>query len=126
MNHYSIVTASNHDYKTFYKEEMKIRKTLKYPPFYNLCMIRISGKDYDKVFDEADKISYYLRDKLSNNIILGPSAANIPKVNNVYYAGIIIKFKNTKEIINTLTFVNDKYKTNNKIMVEVDLNPVKL
>ncbi|MCI9585795.1 MAG: primosomal protein N' [Bacilli bacterium] len=126
MNHYSIVCASKHDYSSFYSEELKIRKTLKYPPYYNLCHIKISGKDYDKVYDEASKISYYLRKEIPNNIILGPSALNIPKINNTYYLGIIIKFKNTSEIISALNFVNDKYKTNSKVMVEVDLNPLKL
>ncbi len=126
MDHYSIVCASNHDYSTFYKEEMRIRKVLKYPPYYNLCSIRISGKDYNAVVSEADKISYYLRKEISDNIILGPSAANIPKINNIYYMGIIIKFKNTKEIFSAISFINDKYKTNSKVMVEVDLNPLKL
>ncbi|MCI9110269.1 MAG: primosomal protein N' [Bacilli bacterium] len=126
MDHYSIVCASKHDYTSFYSEEMKIRKTLKYPPYYNLCSIRVSGKNYDTVFEEAEKISVYLRKEISENIILGPSAANIPKINNVYYVGIIIKFKKTNEIITALNFVNDKYKTNSKVMVEVDLNPIKL
>lgn len=126
MDHYSIVAASQHDYSTFYKKEMQIRKTLKYPPYYNLCSIRLSGKNYDTVFEEAEKISSYLRREISDNIILGPSVANIPKINNIYYVGIIIKFKHTKEIIGALNFINDKYKTNSKVMVEVDLNPVKL
>jgi len=126
MDHYSIVCASQHDYNTFYKEEMKIRKILKYPPYYNLCSIRVSGKNYDIVFSEAEKISAYLRKEIEGNIILGPSVANIPKINNIYYVGIIIKFKKTSEIITALNFVNDKYKTNSKVMVEVDLNPIKL
>ena len=126
MNHYSIVCASRHDYSSFYNEELRIRKTLKYPPYYNLCHIKISGKNYDNVYDEAEKISCYLRKEIPNNIILGPSVSNIPKINNIYYVGIIIKFKNTSEIISALNFVNDKYKTNSKVMVEVDLNPIKL
>ena len=60
MDHYSIVSAKNNDYLSFYNEEMKIRKVLKYPPYYNLCLIKVSGKDYDKVFEEASKISSYL------------------------------------------------------------------
>jgi len=126
MDHYSIVCASKHDYNSFYNEEMKIRKVLKYPPYYNLCSIKISGKNYDIVLEEAEKIAVYLRKEISDNIILGPSAANIPKINNTYYVGIIIKFKNTKEVMPTLNFINDKYKTNSKVMVEVDLNPIKL
>ncbi len=126
MNHYSIITASNHDYLGFYKEEIKIRKMLKYPPFYNLGHIKISGKNYEETLNEASKIAYYLNRKIPNNIILGPSTANIPKINNIYYIGIIIKFKNTKDIIDYLIFINNKYRTNNKVTVEVDLNPVKL
>ena len=126
MNHYSIVTASQHDYEGFYNEEIKIRKKLKYPPFYNLCYIKICGKDYNLVAKEADKISFYLRDKLENSIILGPSLASIPKINNVYYFGIVIKYKNTKEIMKCLRFVDDKYKSNSKVKVEIDLNPVKI
>lgn len=126
MNHYSIVTASLHDYDTFYKEEIKIRKTLKYPPFYNLCYIRVSGKDYTQVLDESEKIAKFLKREIPNNIILGPSAANMPKVNNIYYIGIIIKFKNTKEIFDSLRFIDDKYRSSNKVKVEVDLNPSKI
>lgn len=126
MTHYSIEKACMHDYLGFYKEEMKIRKVLKYPPYYNLCSIRVSGKSLETVFDEADKIAVYLRKEINDNIILGPSAANVPKINNIYYVGIIIKFKRTKEIILALNFVNEKYATNSKVRVEVDLNPLKL
>lgn len=126
MNHYSIVTASKHDYEKFYREEIKIRKALKYPPFYNLAYIRISGKKYEEVTDEASKIAYYLKKEIPNNIILGPSTANMPKINNIYYIGIIIKFKKTAEIIDSLVFINKKYSTNNKVKVEVDLNPSKI
>ncbi len=126
MNHYSIVTASKHDYERFYREEIKIRKALKYPPFYNLAYIRISGKKYEEVTDEASKIACYLKREIPNNIILGPSTANMPKINNIYYMGIIIKFKNTVEIIDSLFFINKKYSTNNKVKVEVDLNPSKI
>jgi len=126
MDHYSIVAASLHNYQMFYKEEIKIRKILKYPPFYNLCYIKISSKDYNMAFDEADKISHYLQKEIPNNIILGPSPASMPKINNIYYFGIIIKFKNTKEIIESLYFVDNKYKTSNKVKVEIDLNPSKI
>ena len=92
MDHYSIICSKNNDYDSFYREEMKIRKTLKYPPYYNLCLIRVSGKDYDEVYEEASKISIYLKNNLKD-IVLGPASAGIPKVNNIYYVQIIIKFK---------------------------------
>ena len=124
MNHYSIISAKNNDYLGFYNEEMKIRKTLKYPPFYNLCLIRISGKDYDKVFDEANKISIYLKSHIKD-IVLGPSSANAPKINNVYFVQIIIKFKKTEEIKNELLFVKNRY-NKGSVKVLIDLNPIKI
>lgn len=125
LDHYSIISAKNHDYNNFYKEEIKIRKTLKYPPYYNLCYIKVSGKDYSSLLNEADKIAAYLKNTLPSNIILGPSSASIPKINNVYYMGIIIKFKNTKDVYEPLKFINNKY-INNKIDVNIDLNPYKI
>lgn len=124
MDHYSIICSKNNDYDSFYREEMKIRKVLKYPPYYNLCLIRVSGKDYDEVYSEASKISVYLKNNLKD-IVLGPASAGIPKVNNIYYVQIIIKFKNTKDIMNELIFINDKYKKS-KVHVLIDLNPIKL
>lgn len=124
MNHYSIISAKENDYLRFYNEEMKIRRVLKYPPYYNLCLIRVSGKDYDKVYDEASKISVYLKNNIKD-IVLGPSSASVPKINNIYYVQIIIKFKNTKDIINNLMFIKDRYKKGN-VDVLIDLNPIKL
>ncbi len=126
MDHYSIVAAANHDYETFYNEEIKIRKKLKYPPFYNLCHIKIASKDFNETQKEASKIANYLKKQLENAIILGPASASMPKINNIYYFGIIIKYKNTKEIIEYLRFINTKYKTNRQIKVEIDLNPIKI
>ncbi len=122
MDHYSIVCAKENDYEKFYNEEMKIRKILKYPPYYNLCLIKISGKNYDELFNEGVKIVNYLKENL-DNIILGPSSCSIPKINNIYYIQIIIKFKNTKDILSYLKFIQNHY---TKINVDIDLNPLKI
>ena len=123
VSHYSIIYAKDNDYDSFYNEEMKIRKTLKYPPYYNLCLIKVSGKNYDEIYKEASKITTYLKANL-NNIVLGPASASIPKINNIYYVQIIIKFKNTKEILSYLEFIRKYYKK--KINVDIDLNPLKI
>ena len=125
MNHYSIVAASKNDYEMFYNEEMKIRKVLKYPPYYNLALVKISSRNYESLKNESSKIAVYLRDNLRNNIILGPGVATIPKVNNVYYMNIIIKYKKTIEVINPLKFILGKY-AGGKVAVSIDLNPTKL
>ena len=49
----------------------------------------------------------------------------IPKINNVYYYQIIIKYKDTKKIYQYLKFINDKY-ANGKVTVGIDFNPNKI
>ena len=122
VNHYSILCAKENDYEGFYNEEIRIRRTLKYPPYYNLCLIKLSGKVYDEIFNEGKKIVNYLKSNL-DIIVLGPSSCSIPKINNIYYVQIIIKFKKTKEILKYLDFIVNHY---TKINVDVDLNPLKI
>ena len=125
-DHYSIKYASLNDYTSFYNEEMSIRKKLKYPPFFNLCLIRLIGEDYNLLNNEANKIKKYLESNTVNTKILGPSLATIPKIYNKYYFQIIIKYKNIKDIYDAIKFVIQKVNNNNKITIEVDLNPKKI
>lgn len=122
MEHYSICYAAKHDYISFYNEEMNIRKALKYPPYFNICQIKISGKEYQEVNNEANKIASYLK-KNNNIIILGPSNSNIPKINNTYYMNIILKYKKTEVVLPNLNFIRDKYRDNRKINIDIYLNP---
>lgn len=124
--HYSIICASNNDYLSFYNEDMSIRKKLKYPPYYNLCLIKLNGTNYEKLFKEANKIKEYLKTNTKDIIILGPSASTIPKIYNKYYIQIIIKYKNLKQIYDNLKFITDKSKQLNDIVLDIDINPKKI
>ena len=124
MDHYSILKASRNDYIGFYNEEMKIRKMLKYSPYYNLSLIKVKDKDYDFVLKEANKIVTYLRNKkLIDTFILGPSSGLLPKINNIYEMQIILKYKKSDDIIKELKNINEMYR-NNKITIDIDLSPI--
>ena len=123
MDHYSILRASKHDYIGFYNEEIRIRKILSYPPFCNLALVKLRGTSLEQVEQEMKKIDSYLRRELKGSIILGPSPAMIPKVNNIYYFQIIIKYKKLKEIYKELEFLYNQYKTNRKVYLTIDINP---
>ena len=124
IDHYSIIKAKNSDYKGFYDEEIKIRKKLGYPPFNNLCLLKIVGKDNELVYKEANKIATYLKENIDN--VLGPSYSNMPKVNNIYYVQIIIKYKKSDILYEHLKYIKDIYKKNNKVKVEIDINPLRI
>lgn len=126
-NHYSILHAKNHNYLSFYKEEMKIRKQLNYSPYYYLILISISSKDYELSFTESKKIGEYLRQNLDKNTyVLGPAMASVFRVNNIYYQQCIIKYRKDQNIKKVLLDLDNHYKTNNKIKVEIDIDPNRL
>ena len=126
IDHYSLVYASQHDYLSFYNKELYIRKLLGYPPYYNLCLIKIKAKDYELVNKEAEKIVEHLKSKTNKNVtVLGPSNALIPKINDIYSMQVIIKYKKTNEIIKELIFINNLYKKN-KVLVDIDINPLRI
>ena len=125
--HYSILLAKRHDYLTFYKEEMKIRKLLNYTPYYYIILVRISTKDYELSFKEAKKIGDYLKQNLSKStFVLGPAMANIFRIDNTYYQQCIIKYKKDDKITEVLTKLDNHYKTNSKVNVEIDIEPNRL
>ena len=122
-DHYAISFAKNHDYLGFYNKEMEIRKILKYPPFYYLCFVRISGKDPNYIFGEANKIKRSLERNLLYTSILGPSTCSVFKVNNIYRYGIILKYKKEDNLKVILEKILDHYKSNSNIKIDIDFNP---
>lgn len=125
--HYSITCASKHDYKTFFKQEMLIRKKLNYPPYCFITLIKIVSKDFNYGIGEAKKINGYLRSNISGTTsILGPSMASVLKVNNNYNFQIILKYKKDDKLYDSLKEILKIYEGNGRIKVEFDFNPISL
>lgn len=118
-DNYIMKCVSKNDYFAFYKYEMNIRKTLKYPPFYYLANLIFKSKDYEKVAKEAKKAKSYLEQNLDNNyIILGPTAANVFMMNKIYHFEISIKYKN-KDLL--MPVLKDLF-TYTKVDLDIDFN----
>ena len=125
--HYSLLYTKNHDYLGFYKKEMQIRKELKYSPYYFIILINIFSSSYELGSEHSIKVGKYLRNNLSKDtIILGPTVANIFKINNIYRYQCIIKYKQDDKLKEVLKFIDQKYKYETKVNIEIDVNPNKL
>lgn len=122
-DHYAIQFVKSHDYIGFYKREMQIRYQLKYPPYYYICYLKVSSKDYQEASKETNKIKKCLEKNLKEEIILGPSPANIFKLNNIYRYGVIIKYKKDTNLYQILNRLIEHYRSNNKVNLELDFNP---
>lgn len=125
-DNYVFDSVKKYDYIDFYKKEMKLRKELRYPPYYYIVSIKIVSNDYEMARNESGKVKKYLTNNLSKNfIILGPSTASIFKLKNKYYFQIIIKYKKEENLFQVLDYLNNIYITD-KVKLDININPLNL
>ena len=92
-DHFAITSAQNHNFESFYNQEIKQRKMMDYPPFTNLIRILVSGEDQRKTKEYTEKLFLKIKGNLVKEEILGPGEAPINKINNRYRYHFIIKTK---------------------------------
>ena len=120
---YILKCVQNHSYASFFQYEMKIRKTLKYPPFYYLVLLTFKSKDYQSVSKEAKQAASFLEKSLDKEtIILGPTTANMFLVNGVYHFEILIKYRFDDKLINTLKELDSYVLLNKKVTMDMDFH----
>lgn len=125
--HYSLEYARRQDYVGFYREEMKMRKVLKYSPYYYIVVVSVLSKDYKEGMREARKVGEYLRSKLDGEaIVLGPAMANVFKMNNVYRYKCTVKYRKSDKLGEVLTFIDGIYRDNVRVSIEVDVGPSRM
>lgn len=129
--HSAVVHAKNHDYKGFYRDEIKLRKALWYPPFCEIVSVMVTGKDESTAASKADRIARYIGSRLEAKIgqktlLLGPAAAGVSKIKDKYRFCIIIKCECADGLNGILKDVlaNAARGENRKLIsVSVDKNP---
>lgn len=125
--------AADQDYKSFYKNEIELRKLLTYPPYCDIISASFIGENENKVAMCAKKFFEILIEENKNYkqkiIVLGPSAAKIAKLNNCYRYRLSVKCKNSKNIRNMFNVILkniSKIKEYKDVSVSLDLNPYDL
>lgn len=91
--HYSIVHACNHDYESFYNEEIAFRELMDYPPVYNFMTVRIASADEQKTVELSEKIKQLTDKADSRTKIIGPGKAPVYKIKDVFLRQIYYKDK---------------------------------
>ncbi|MFA4906100.1 MAG: primosomal protein N' [Candidatus Margulisiibacteriota bacterium] len=89
--HYAIKYAAKHDYEGFYKEEIKEREELFYPPFSRLINLVISSKDEKKAEVIAQDLGRLIKLPQGKYQLLGPAPAPIAKIRGQYRYFILLK-----------------------------------
>ena len=126
-DNFTLACVKENNYLKFYKYEMENRHKLDYPPYYYLTSIKITSKDYDLASKEVTKVKNYLIKNLNKTtIILGPTTANVFKINNIYRFQMILKYKKDDNLFRTLKELDKIYALNAKVNIEIDNNPLEV
>ncbi len=99
--HYAVTTACDHSYKTFYNNEIIMRKQLDYPPYSDIIQIIVAGVKESDTCRLSHKVSEVLTKKIGEGAkqkILGPHLAPRQKINGKYRFQILIKCKQVDQI----------------------------
>lgn len=119
--------VKNNDYLGMYNNEMILRRKLKYPPYYYIVGIKICSKEYEIASSNATKIANYLKNNIDDtSILLGPSTANMFKLNNIYRFQIIVKYRFDNKLFEALKFIDNMYVSEKNVYIEIDNNPISI
>jgi len=103
--HYAVVHAASQDYEGFYKEEIAYRGLMGYPPVAHLMAVlvlsdeELAGAAHAKELVEQAKQQFGSR----NPVIIGPTEAQIGKINDIYRCIFYIKHRDYQ----VLTMIKD-------------------
>ena len=130
-DHYVMNLAAMQDYKSFYREEIAIRRAMIFPPLCDMCILCFSSADETAVKSGTDAVIVLMNGMLRELQpktpvrVLGPVKCSYGKINGKYRYRIIIKCKNTAEIrgfIRDLTVKAAKIKEMKKVTLYADMN----
>ncbi|MFC7363731.1 MULTISPECIES: primosomal protein N' [Bhargavaea] len=125
--HYAVELAKDQAYEPFYAIEMGNRKRYSYPPFFFVTLIQFSHEDLMKVSETAGNAVRYLSGKLGpDTVIIGPTAAEVARVNNRYRYQCLIKYKKEPKLAGVLTDLVKIYRSSwmkEGILMSIDMNP---
>jgi len=103
-HHYAITRARDHDYLSFYEDELALRHTLAYPPFSRLINLHLSSSKKEKGMEGLESLKHVIRTLSPLTTpqgkveIIGPAESPIAKIKGKYRWQILLKGTDTGAI----------------------------
>ncbi len=131
--HFCISAAQRQDFNEFYRQEIRFRKSLNYPPYSRIIQLKIFGKNPEKTEKHARLLGDLCQGIKSSSFssyqtveILGPIEASLVKIAARYRWQILLKSSNAKALhhfINRLLSENIFSSPRQNVHVVVDVDP---
>ncbi|MDW7772589.1 MAG: primosomal protein N' [Desulfobulbaceae bacterium] len=127
--HYSVQHARQHDYQSFYNQEIALRRELNYPPFSRLVNIKLSGKEERKVEQCAKAVGAFLRNSVKGIEgeveILGPAPAPLVRIKDRIRWQVMLKSSRVSRLHILCHQLQDNFRELNSgnIRMTIDVDP---
>jgi primosomal protein N' (replication factor Y) len=121
-NHYSIRHACRQDYATFYEDELKFRKAMRYPPAVALINVVVKARTRQAAVEDAGTIADGMRlPGLDAWRVLGPAPAPLGRLKGEHRAQLFIKgSRRTAMRKALLTVLDARQELKRRTVVDVD------
>lgn len=93
-DNYAIMAAANHDYRTFYEQELATRAKYVYPPFCYLLKLSYGHRDPSRAKQTTAAAAEKMRIDHPDLVVLGPVEAYIKRQAGRFVYNVIVKAKN--------------------------------
>jgi primosomal protein N' (replication factor Y) len=124
--HYAVQYVQNHDYKSFYAEEIGFRKNLQYPPFGRIINLRLSSNKKETLVEQAKLIGKQARKisaRFSNAAeIIGPAESPLAKIRGRFRFQMLIKGQDINVLHQIAQKIMQKH-SNRAVKITVDVDP---
>lgn len=105
--HYALRAAAEHDYRSFFREEIAFRAETHYPPFGQLVRFVTSSTNADRVQTTAEALAERVevaldRLKLSNAAVIGPAPAFMERVRGRYRWHLLVRAADVHPLLDEL------------------------
>jgi primosomal protein N'' len=81
--HYAVVTAQQHDYSAFVREELKHRSVMGYPPYCRLVLVTMSHEQLPLLSSVSEQFAERLRGLAADERVLGPLEGGLPRAMDI-------------------------------------------
>lgn len=126
--HYAIEAAARQDFGSFYRQELRYRKLLSYPPVKNLLMIQMGHSREETVLTMGQTVAALVRDTMATypgGVILGPTDAALKKAKDIYRRVLYVKHEDYDALVAVKNRVEQwlQQEYSGGISVQFDFNP---
>jgi len=125
-DHYAVNFAARQDYRKFYESEIELRRSLAYPPFTRLALIRIISFDASTCEQAGETIRANLSAHKGIEV-LGPIPAFRKKKRNQYIYLLLVKAKSSSALNRVLKSSFDARQSSfRRVRIDLDIDPLEI